>query len=262
MRRLAVLPFLALGLLLPPAAAGPGNGPEPAETKAGDETPPGYQVRLIGAGKDRIKLAGASRIHLKGNGGRRAGSSNLNGLQLENCSSILVSDLVFSGWYQGIRLNGCKNIEFRNVTCELNRQQGWLANNSSGITLRHCTGSRTRVQHSFYSGCNGGKTADILIEDSSFFNSALAEVQVNAESGTSAAQRITLRRVKITNPTFSLNLLGAQQVVLDGCTIKSDKKAVSADRPYGRSWVSEATCIGGTTLTGKVYVGKGSSVKR
>ena len=252
------LALIALGLALPALA----GAPPPPPPAGGAETPPGYTVRPIGAGSQTIKLAGATRIHLRGDGSLRQGRPNLNGIQLESCSQIYITDIQLTNWYQAIRLNGCKGVTFERVVCSKNKQQGWLANDSSGIILRHCVGEKTAVQHSFYSGCTRGRTADILLEDSSFSNSALAEVQVNAESGTAAAQRITIRRCRITNTAFCLNLLGSQAVTIEDSTIKSVKKSLSADRPYGRSWVSQVVLTGGTTLQGRTYVGSGSSVKR
>ncbi len=104
------------------------------------------------------------------------------------------------------------------------------------------------------------QTADILLEDSVFWNSALAEVQCNAESGSAPAQRFVIRRCKITNPSFAVNMLGAQSVVIEASQIKSDRKSISADRPYGRPWPSSIALTGGTTCVGKMYVGNGSKV--
>lgn len=261
MKRLWLL-LAAAGLVATGGSTRAGQ-PEAQPAQAGDETPPGYTVRNISAGSSPIKLSGAVKIHLKGDGSTRQGKSNLNGIQLENCSQILVTRIKLTNWYQAIRANGSKGLEFRDVVCSLNRQQGWLLNNCSAVVLRHCTGEKTRVQHSFYAGnFGGGKSFNFLLEDSSFSNSALAEVQWNAESGSAAAQDITLRRVTIDNPSFALNLLSAQNVNLENCTVKSRKKSISADRAYGRSWVTQAVLKDGTTTQGRIYVGKGSTVKK
>lgn len=254
MKRL--VPLLLAAAALCGAAPGRSGQPEPRPT-AGDGAPPGYTIRPIGAGTATIKLSGANRIFLRGDGSLRQGrGGSVNGIQLESCRDILVTDIQLSGWYCGVRANACSSIEFRNVLATKNRQQGWLLNNCSGAVLKGCEGSKTggtsKSQHGFYAGnWQGGKTADIVVEDSIFYGSKLAEFQVNSESASAAAKGIVLRRCKITNDTFSCNFLGAG-VTLDGCQVTSKKKALTAAQPYGRNWPSVVALKTATTITGSV----------
>lgn len=266
------LPVLILaGLLCGATAArsGPGNGPEPPAPQAGTDTPPGYTVRNISAGTAQIKLAGASRIHLKGDGSLRSGkggNTKVNGIHMEGCSRILVSDLQLSRWYCGVKCNNSDNVEFVRVTCTRNTQQGFLYTNGKQITMRFCEGSKTggtrTSQHGCYFGCyQNGFTRDILVEDCSFFGSVLAEFQVNSETASKVAEGVMVRRTKVNNDKFAVNLLGVKGFQFEDGQIVSKKKAMSLDHPYGRSWPSTGRAVS-NPVVGNVVEGTGSKLTK
>jgi hypothetical protein len=253
--------IVLLGQPAPPEPPAPSPSPYVVED--------GYTVRPISTGTATIKLSGADRIWLKGDGSRRVGkggvSSGPNGIQLEGCTRIRVSNITLTNWFQGIRANNSSDLEFLQVVCTKNTRQGFLLNNCKRVLLRQCEGSKTSgnkySQHGFYAGnYGGGNTDSVTVEDSSFFGSVLAEFQINAESASKKATNITLDRVSVTNDVFATNFLSADVKLVD-TKITSKKKAISAARSYGRSWPTYVTKTGETRIIGNVVTSGGSTVK-
>lgn len=181
------------------------------------------KVVNVRSGKAKVKYAGASNLWLKGDDGCvLKGNANQNGVELVNCENILVTGIKTIGWFRGFSVTFGKSVEFNNCLAEANNKQGFFTNGIKTLHIIKCSGYKTKIEHAVYISQT---SEDLLVKDSSFWETGGSCFQINTEDG-KYAKKVRLVGVKVNSP-FCANFMGAglpnDPILIDDCEFKGNK---------------------------------------